>query len=187
MSDDIDVLESVLAKATALLAGVTDGQFDGSTPCPDYDVRTLVNHIVGWAQVFAASANERKADIDVGSYEAKDPAGEFGAAAKEMVAGWREHGVDRDVTLIGNPSPGAAVLGMTLMEYVTHGWDLATATGQPVPFSDEELQTTLERAQATLPDQYRGEGKPFAERVDVPDGAPVLHRLVGFMGRRTPA
>ena len=182
---DIDVLESVLAKDTALLAGVQDGQLDGSTPCPDYDVRTLVNHIVGWAQVFAASANGRKADLDVSSFEAKDPPAEFESAAKEMVAGWREHGVDRDVTLIGNPSPGAAVLGMTLMEYVTHGWDLATATGQPVPFTEAELATTLERAQSNLPDQYRGEGKPFGEAVDVPDDAPVLDRLVGFMGRRT--
>ncbi len=182
---DIDVLESVLAKDTALLAGVTDDQLGGATPCPDYDVRTLVNHIVGWAKVFAAGANERTSDLDVSSYEAKDPAGEFAAAAQDLVAGWREHGVERDVALLGNPSPGAAILGMTLMEYVTHGWDLATATGQPVPFTDDELSTTLERAKATLPDQYRGEGKPFAEAVDVPESAPVLDRLVGFMGRRT--
>ena len=91
------------------------------------------------------------------------------------------------MTLVGRPSPGAAVLGMTLMEYVTHGWDLATATGQPVPFTDDELGTTLERAKANLPDQYRGEGMPFAAAVDVPADAPVLDRLVAFMGRRTPA
>lgn len=53
---DIDVLESVLAKDTALLATVRPQQLSAPTPCPEYDVQALVNHIVGWLQVFAAAA-----------------------------------------------------------------------------------------------------------------------------------
>ncbi len=49
---------------------------------------------------------------------------------------------------------------MTLMEYLTHGFDLAKATDQTAPFSEEELALTLERARATLPDQYRAKGSP---------------------------
>jgi uncharacterized protein (TIGR03086 family) len=76
------------------------------------------------------------------------------------------------------------VLSMTLMECVTHACDLAAATAQPVPFTDAELTIVLDRATATLPAQYRGEGKPFGEPIDVPEDAPVLDRFLGFMGRR---
>lgn len=184
---DVDVLESVLAKDEALLAGIRDDQWDGPTQCPDYDVRTLANHVAGWAQVFAASANERAADVDASTYTTDDPAGDFGTAAKDLIAGWRAGGTDREVTLMGGPQPAQMVLGMTLMEYVTHGLDLALATGQPVPFSDDELELTLERGQATLPDEYRGAGMPFGDKVDVPAGAPAVDRLLAFMGRQPTA
>ena len=73
---------------------------------------------------------------------------------------------------------------MTLMEYLTHGWDLATATAQPIPFTDDEAEEVLERARATLPPQFQGDGMPFGAPVPVPDDAPALQRLMGFMGRR---
>jgi uncharacterized protein (TIGR03086 family) len=75
------------------------------------------------------------------------------------------------------------VVNMTVMEYLTHGWDLAIATGQPVPYADEEAAAALERAQGTLPPQYRGAGQPFGDIVEVPDDAPAIDRFVGFLGR----
>lgn len=180
---DVDVLESVLAKDEALITGVRADQWSGPTPCPDYDVRTLVNHIVGWLQVFEAAASERAFEGDVAAFTSSAPASDYRAAAAGVVAGWRKGGVDRMVRLTGPDLPAQLVLAMTLIEYVTHGCDLAAATGQAVPFSDAELELTLERARATLPDQYRGEGKPFGDIVEVPEDAPVVRRFLGFMGR----
>lgn len=62
-------------------------------------------------------------------------------------------------------------------------WDLATATGQPVPFGEEEAEEALARAQAALPAQYRGTGMAFGDIVEVPEDAPAVARLMGFMGR----
>lgn len=181
---DIDLLESVLDKDVALLAAVSPDRHGAATPCPDYDVRTLMDHMVGWVRTFAANANEREPGEDPSAYTTDDHAGEFRAAANELVRGWREHGTDGEMVFGTQAMPAAATLGMTLMEYVTHGCDLAIATGQEVPFSDEELETTLARARTNLPDQYRGEGMPFAPVVPVPDDAPALDRLLGFMGRQ---
>ena len=75
------------------------------------------------------------------------------------------------------------VFTMTLMEYLTHGWDLAVATGQRVPFTETEAETTLRRADGMLPSEYRGAGMPFGDVVPVPDDAPAVDRLVGYMGR----
>ena len=181
---DIDVLESVLLKEQRLVGNVRPDQLDDPTPCPEYDVRTLLNHIIGWMRSFAAGANERSFDEDVSAFSTDDYAGEFKAAADDLVTGWRLHGMDRTVRFATSEMPAAPVLGMTLMEYVTHGCDLAIATGQEVPFSDAELETTLARARENLPESFRGEGKAFGHIVDVPDDAPALDRLLGFLGRR---
>jgi uncharacterized protein (TIGR03086 family) len=181
---DIDLLESVLHKDTGLLAGVPREKLSAPTLCPDYDVQTLMNHLVGWVQVFAASAAGRQADGDPATFQTKQPAAEFQTAADELILGWREGGVDRLVRLSGPELPGQMVLSMTLMEYVTHGCDLALATGQPVPFSDDELEATLEQARKTLPAEYRGPDKSFGPEIEVPKDASPLDRLLGFMGRQ---
>ena len=90
---------------------------------------------------------------------------------------------------MGGELPGQMVLNMTVMEYLTHGWDLATATRQEIPYTDEEAAQALERAQGTLPPEYRGAGKPFGDIVEVPESAPAIDRFIGFLGRdpATPA
>jgi uncharacterized protein (TIGR03086 family) len=180
---DIDVLESVLAKDESILAAVRPDQLAAPTRCPDYDVRHLMNHIVGWLQVFDASAAGRTFDGDPGSFVSEDPAADFDRISASLIAAWRQHGVDRTVQMTGGELPAQMVLSMSLIEYLAHGCDLASATGQAVPFTDDELAVGLERAERTLPDQYRGEGKPFGRIVDVPESAPVLDRFLGFMGR----
>jgi uncharacterized protein (TIGR03083 family) len=63
MTDELDLLERILDGTAGLLAGVGDEQWTKPTPCPEYDVRALVSHITGWAQMFAASLRwEQAAD-----------------------------------------------------------------------------------------------------------------------------
>lgn len=180
---DLDVLESVLAKDEALIAAVGSDQLPAPTPCPEYAVRDLVNHLVRWVKLFDASANGQSFDIEAAPVQSDDPATDFQRSATSLISGWRSGGLDRTVPMTGGELPAQMVLSMTLMEYLAHGCDLAMATGEPVPFTDAELAVGLERAQGTLPEQYRGEGQPFGLIIDVPQAAPVLHRFLGFMGR----
>lgn len=182
---EIDLLSSVMAKTGDLVAGVSPDRLDAPTPCPDYDVRGLVDHLMGGVQAFAASANGTTYEGDPWAVRAgDDPGAEFRAAADRLVAGWREHGFDRKIVFMGGDGqPAEMVFNMTLMEYLTHGWDLAVATGQPVPYTEDEAAEVLHRAEGTLPPQYRGGEMPFGEIVPVPDDAPAVDRLAGFMGR----
>lgn len=181
---DVDVLESVVAKGARLVENVPPDHLGAPTPCTDFDVKALLDHIVGWLRSFAASANEREATEDPGTYTTDGHAAAYREAADDLVAGWRAHGTERSVRFATAEMPGAAVLAMTLIEQVTHLCDLAIATGQEVPFTDEEVETALGHARANLPDEFRGEGKMFADVVPVPDDAPAVDRLLGFMGRR---
>ncbi len=182
--NDIDLLSGVLAKTADVVAGVGDDQWSLPTPCEEYDVTALVNHIVGWAQVFDAGCNGRAFEGDPTAYRhGPDPASEFRASAASLVAGWKEHGLDRPVRISSGEMPGPMVFNMTVMEYLAHGWDLAVATGQPVTYTDQEAIETLARAETTLPPEYQGENMPFGAVVPVSPDAPAIDRLVAFLGR----
>ena len=183
--DDIELLEGIVAKTGDLIAGVDETNQDGPSPCAEYDAKGMVDHLVGWLQSFEAASHGRTFDGDAGSYKAgDDPAAEYRALADSTVEGWRTNGFDREVTLMGGPQPASMVFNMTVMEELTHGWDLAKASGQPVPYTEEEAAAVLARAENTLPPQFRGEGMPFGEIVEVPADAPAIDRLAGFMGRQ---
>jgi uncharacterized protein (TIGR03086 family) len=182
--EQIDLLESVLTKTASILDGVTPDQAHQPTPCERYDVDALVNHIVGWVQAFESGSQGRAHVGDPSTYQhGDDPAAEFRTAAKGIVDGWREHGLDRNVSLTGGEMPGDMAFNMALMEYMAHGMDLAVATGQPIPYTEAEAAETLARAEKTLPPQYRGEGMPFGPIVPIADDAPATARLAAFLGR----
>jgi uncharacterized protein (TIGR03086 family) len=182
--DDINLLEGILDKTGDVIGLVGDDQWQLPTPCPDYDVDALVNHMVGWVRAFESGSNGRQYQGDPGAYRrGADPAADFRTSAAGLVTGWRTLGFDRDVPVSTGSSPGPMVMNMTLMEYLTHGWDLATATGQPVPYTDTEGAKVLQRAEQTLPPQYRGPDMPFGVEVPIAASAPAVDRLIAFMGR----
>lgn len=183
--DDITLLRSVLTKTADLVEAVPADAWDRPTPCPDYDVRTLLGHIVGWAEVFATAAEGDVPDQDPNAAVASsDTASRFRSAADRMIAAWSSLGLDRTVQLgPGREIPASMLATMTATEYLTHGWDLATGAGLPVPYSDDEAEETLRRSQQTLKPVFRGEGKGFGEIVPVPDDARALDRFIAFVGR----
>ena len=74
-------------------------------------------------------------------------------------------------------------VGVLLMDYEVHGWDLARATGQAVPFEDGEALRALETGRQMLKPEYRGPDKEFGAEVPVPDDASPMDQLVAFLGR----
>jgi uncharacterized protein (TIGR03086 family) len=183
--DKIELLTGILGKTGDLMEGTKKDQRQLPTPCANFTVEDLVNHIVGWLQVFDANCNGRVYDGNGDEYHCQiHPATEFTTAAASLLDGWAKYGFDRNIRMMGSDTPAEMVFNMTVMEYLTHGWDLAVATGQRIPFTEQEAEAILLRAVATLPAQYRGENMPFANIVEVADSAPAIDRLIGFMGRK---
>lgn len=182
--EQIDVLEGVLRRTATVLAAVRPEQYDRTTPCAPMTVRDLVDHVVGWVQVFAAGSAGRTHEGDPTAFHAgTDPSAEFRAAADELLEGWRAHGLDREVrSFSGGMMPGRMIFGMTVMEYLCHGWDLARATGQEPGYPEAAAELALASAIEILLPQYRGPDS-FGDAVEVPADAPAIDRFVAFMGR----
>jgi uncharacterized protein (TIGR03086 family) len=174
----------VLHKTGALMSAVPPGSDSQPTPCPDFDVAELVDHLAQWLETFAGSAAGTPPPpvVDGGSWP--NPAVErFRAATEHAVDAFRDGAADRPLRLMAGEVPGSMVLGMMLMEYLGHGWDLAVATGQRVPFSDGEAEAALAVGRTILAPSFRGPDKSFGPEVPVGEDAPAVDRLIGFLGR----
>jgi uncharacterized protein (TIGR03086 family) len=183
VSDQVDLLDDVLRKTGDLMQATPPDAGDRPTPCPGYDVAALVTHLGEWIDRFAdAAAGDAVGGAD--SEAPSEPADRFRRASQRAVAGFRAGATERQLSITGGPTvPGAMVVGMMLMEYIGHGWDLAVATGQPVPYDEQEAAAALAVGQQMLTDDFRGPDKSFGPAVPVPSDATALERLVGFLGR----
>jgi uncharacterized protein (TIGR03086 family) len=166
-------LADALKSTEGLIEGIRPDQLHAPTPCDDFDVTALVAHLLGYAARFADQANGVTPVTDAEAVEVgSDPAAAYREVADRLVGGYS-----------GTPGEEAPPLGIVLMETMTHGWDLAAATGQSVSYPDTAIASVHALGQQMMSPDYRGDDKPFGLEVDVPDTAPPLERLVGFMGR----
>jgi uncharacterized protein (TIGR03086 family) len=183
----VSLLEPVLDDLARVVAAVTPGQLQAPTPCTDWDVSQLRDHVVGWLATFAAGfadpgGQAPRASLD-GYEPPADPAAEVRAAAHTLTGAVRAGAASRPLRLGTSAMPGDVALNMILWEYQVHGWDLARATGQDWRPPAAAAQASLAFAPAMLTGDYQGEGKAFAPRVPVPATAPPLDRLLGLSGR----
>ena len=186
--DGHSLVAAAAEPTAAVIRGIRADQLGVPTPCREYDVRGLVNHLLFWGPSLVAAAGgqavpppaatEREADLAGGDW-----AGRLGAYLDAVVAAWGEPAAWRGTTRLGGPTelPADMVGGMVLGELVVHGWDLARATGQPVSWDGEVLAVLLDEVAKTA-EQGRAMGV-YGPAVPVPDSAPPLHRVLGLTGR----
>lgn len=183
----VDRLAAVLSDLAAVISAIAPGQLHDPTPCTEFDVGQLREHVVGWLETFAAGfadpdGRAPRASLD-GYQIPADPAGAVRAAAGALIGALRAGAASRPLWLGGNAMPGELALGMILWEYQVHGWDLARATGQPWSPPAAAAEESLAFAPAMLTTDYQGEGKAFGPPVAVPESAPAFGRLLGLSGR----
>jgi len=193
MTENMDprpLYRRAVAQTETTVAAVTQDQLDLPTPCPEYDVRTLIAHITGGLT--------RTALVGEGDPEALTrpsmaegvpddgwPAAYRTAAARATAAWADDAKLDALVEVPWGKVPGRIALSGYVQEVLAHGWDLAKATGQPTE-GDPELATwALAISRRILPPEIRGqEGVPFGPVVDVPADAGPYAQLAAWLGRR---
>ena len=189
MSDSFstEILERAFASTRGVLANVTSDQLDRSTPCASWDVRALVNHVVGGTHFFAGQVRgdfeptENPPDLAAGDFMAVYDDG----AAQAVAAFGAPGNAEKMITLPFATLPGAAFMGIAATDAFAHGWDLARATGQSTDLDPELANQLLENAKVMLPDALRGDdgNAPFGPAVDAPTSAAPADQLAAFLGR----
>ncbi|WP_375426676.1 TIGR03086 family metal-binding protein [uncultured Friedmanniella sp.] len=172
----------------ALIGGVRPEHLDRPTPCGDWDVRELVAHLFMVADriaVVGQGGNAMSVTRD-GVQVPDDLAAGFEQRIQVGRQAWSdESSLSRSVVVPWGEVPGAIALTGYVPELVAHGWDLATATGQPSEAAPELAAVALRAAQRAIPAER--DGFPFGPVVESgPDDSPTT-RFVHWMGRLTPS
>ena len=168
----------------AIVRSISDDQLDAPTPCAEFDVRDLIDHLLFWAPSLEGAA--RKELVPPRAASAGDSAA---SGANERVAlvdhidrvvkAWSEPGAWEGTTRMGSPTelPAPMIGGMVLGELVVHGWDLARATGEEPEWDDEVLRFVYRELEMTA-EQGREMGV-YGDRVDVSAPHPCSRRSSG--------
>jgi uncharacterized protein (TIGR03086 family) len=171
-----------------VFGGVTDDQLTSPSPCSEYTVGDLIDHVDQVSRGATALARQ-----DTGELKGTDA----GLDAAHLDRDWRDR-VAQHVQALGTAwDDPAAWLGsadvsgsglsnelwakITLTELVVHGWDIAKATGQPFGLPEPTLQACLDHVATFVPNAPIPAlwGPP----VEVAPDAPLLDRIVAITGR----
>ncbi len=156
------------------------------TPCAEWDVRALVNHIVGedrWTvPLIAGETIAEVGDRFAGDLLGDDPIGTAVDAAKQAESAVVEPGaIERNVDLSSGRTPAREYLHELLADHLIHAWDLASAVGGSQRLNPEVVHAVAEWF-APREELYRKAGV-IGPRVEVPEGADEQDRLLAAFGR----
>ena len=159
-------LQPTTQRLATLVERVDDSQLGAPTPCPDYSVGDLLDHIGRLAVAFTSAA--RKED---GTNASPPPPGDRANLGDD----WRTR-IPRDL---------AGVVGTVgLNEVVTHGWDLAHAIGQPFDADHDIIEGCLEFiGPISEPGAEANRAPAFGPALTPPDDASPVDRLIALTGR----
>lgn len=168
MTDVFDVAPAAFAACAAAIDGLTAEQLALRTPCDDFTVADVIDHLHLAMTRLAALAGATL-----------DPSDDLGTLFDGALIAWRERGLSGTVELRGELAAQRAA-DLVAMELAIHGWDVATATGRPYALDDVVVGHLAEAANDIIPSRR---GKAFGAEVAAPADATSLERLIAFAGR----
>jgi uncharacterized protein (TIGR03086 family) len=171
--DDLVLLRRALDQLAGLLDAVDREALSGRTPCEQWTVQDLVDHIVVAPAKFARMVRGESIDWPAPTPPAgNDPAGAFRSHSEDLLRAW--HGQDGPRVPVG--------LDWQCAELAVHTWDLAEALGRPTGDLDPEVaERGIAFMQANLTKNNRSPA--FGPEQRAPDGADVYQRIAAFAGR----
>jgi uncharacterized protein (TIGR03086 family) len=176
----------------ALVEAVAEGDLSQPTPCTEYTVGDLLDHLAGVTVAFGGAAVKAR-----GESSTMGPWGQAGhldpdwraslpQQLRDLAQAWRNPEAWTGVTTVAGGEQPGEVIGLILLgELVVHGWDLSRGTGLPLEVDAATLAPLLELIRQTFGPQAdpAARGAAFQPAVPVPNDASALAQTLGMLGR----
>ena len=182
-AQQIDLLDRLLRTTRELVAQVSSDAQDRPTPCADFDLGTLVAHLIGWQQVFAACLWGTPAPIVDGSptYRPRDDlSADLSQSSKALLAALASASGDVELPYRGRTSVDVLVAEL-IAETALHSWDIASALGIELEFDARTVAAAHDGLTLLLGESFSEQG--FRPTAVAPDAPPNLDTLLRRSGR----
>ncbi|HEY5273501.1 MAG TPA: TIGR03086 family metal-binding protein [Acidimicrobiales bacterium] len=179
--EDFDVARTEFARLVVL---VSIESLEDRTPCTEWSLRQLLNHVVTGTQWFTTVVlGEPRPDREPDQI-LSDPSGAFARRADEFRAAMAAPGALEGAYThpVGEVS-GERYTLMRVNEYLCHGWDLATTIGATPNFPSDIAKQCLALVESQMEGRTREAGKGFGVALDPGPSPSDYERLIAFVGR----
>jgi uncharacterized protein (TIGR03086 family) len=170
---------------------ITIDQLGRPTPCADWDLAELLDHMTVQNHGFAAAAAGNGADeaLWTTGVHREDPVSDYLDSADTVAHAFAEPDVTNRAFTLPELSQdkdfsGSQAITMHLVDSVVHAWDVARAIGHDIDPDEELIERTLRIAEQIPDGASRHEpGAHFGPRVALAAQHTALDRVVALFGR----
>jgi uncharacterized protein (TIGR03086 family) len=184
--DLIDLFDRATAWTATKVAGAQH-DLDGATPCDEWNVRRLIDHLLAGQQMFAAGPSGGTVAPPEGpppELVGNDPATQYEQARTATIEAYAQPGTLAGTVRGGaGDVPAAQIVAIAFCDQLIHGWDLARATGQDTTMPADLAAVAWQMLDGRISDDARGSGKNFKAAVPTPESANDQDKLIGYCGR----
>lgn len=184
--EPVKLLENVVAEGQRIVDNIKPDQLGDPTPCEDFDVKALLNHLTMAAALITDGVHQQPMNPELFSKDfiGDDAAGSFRGISKGLLEAWNEPGVlDGTVIMPYGETPAVAGASFTCLELYAHISDAAIATRQEDALDPAVAQSVFDLVSAMPIDKFRMPGV-FGPEVPCDEAAPAHRRMLALLGRQ---
>jgi uncharacterized protein (TIGR03086 family) len=178
-TDEIDSAQASLDVLERVLAQLGPDDTAKQTPCREFDVAGLTDHLMNSITVIGGAAGAQLPERDPDASVER----QVMTAARPAMDAWRQRGLDGMVATGQGEAPAKVMAGILSIEFLVHAWDYAAATGAEVDAPDGLSEYVLGLCHAIITPQGRST-VGFDDPIDLPARAAAFHRLLAYTGRK---
>lgn len=183
--DPIDALEQSWKDGGAVVDRLSVADLTRRTACSGWDVKQLLNHILGECQMMTLVNGGERAGNDRGDLVGDGTAlpETWARLGEENVASWRASGLEGSRTYFYGTFPAHVSAVINLGEVLVHTWDLANGIGLDFAVNPEHA-ALVHSVYAAVPLDGMRKGGMLGAEVPVPVDGPIEDRMLGLLGRQ---
>jgi uncharacterized protein (TIGR03086 family) len=176
----LELFRAAAARGADVMREVHPGQLTDPTPCAEWTVQQLIDHMVTSTEYLVAAVKGRAPAPRSGT-----GVSDYVAGATRALAGLSQPGALDRVCMspLGFEWPLGQATAGTFMDNLIHTWDLATATGQDASLDPVLVEACVAMFLPEMPERGRAAGL-VGPAISVGESAPPQDRLLASMGRQ---
>jgi uncharacterized protein (TIGR03086 family) len=173
--DEVVAAEASLAVIQGVLRQVVSTDREKPTPCADFTVHQLADHLLDTLVSLGAMAGAELTRAEAPTLEDA-----VSTLASDAIEAWRRRGLEGMAMSPFGEAPAPVLAGIVSIELLLHAWDFAQATGATITVSDAVVEHVAASAAKVIPG---ARGRAFADEVVADAGSDALTRLAAYSGR----